>query len=367
VFQWQENVENEYYNAGKAISVDASGNVYVLAEFEGHLEIGPNAYINYAYEDLILLAYENSGSLAWVQHFDGHDPMKAGGLDISPGGYLAVTGSFQGYMIVAGNQYQGTSTQHAFLSLFENSGQHFWSTFYGLAGSTFGEGVSISAGGYIYMTGYYDGKLQFGPYSLPNAVADAEGYVAMLDLNANVLRVDHIESAPGRYVHPLHLAGHPSFEMVTICGTGTSVLGFPPSIQTPYVFAEDAFTAKYGGGCIEGVWNGWKQAESNVFAASVEAESSMPLIDSEREGIVVYPNPFADRFSVDVSLPEASDLELFVFNPLGKLLVHRTSKAYPAGTHRFDIDEAAIQGSGMRIIKVRIGEKMYYQKLISER
>lgn len=77
----------------------------------------------------------------------------------------------------------------------------------------------------------------------------------------------------------------------------------------------------------------------------------------------VVPNPFNSAFSVDVSLPEQSDIEIEIYALDGRLVIQRKIEKAPAGTHSIVV-EMNDQPSGIYMIKAESGEKSLTRKAV---
>lgn len=77
----------------------------------------------------------------------------------------------------------------------------------------------------------------------------------------------------------------------------------------------------------------------------------------------VYPNPFNARMTVRFALPEASDVELRVFNMLGQRVAARALQSVAAGRHSVSFD-AANWSSGIYFVQWKAGKTIATRKAV---
>jgi YVTN family beta-propeller protein len=119
------------------------------------------------------------------------------------------------------------------------------------------------------------------------------------------------------------------------------------------IAAMDSFTFTKTGIGVNGVedWSG-----SGLSFASLEAEDVTGL-PNQYALHAAYPNPFNPSTTVRVSLPEAADLTVAVYNMTGQLVVELAGGQMAAGQHSFTFD-ASDQASGLYFVKALVPGKL---------
>lgn len=98
-----------------------------------------------------------------------------------------------------------------------------------------------------------------------------------------------------------------------------------------------------------------------VRSSPNSSSSSEKIIDAT---LAVSPNPTADIVVAEFSTPLPMDhLELGVFNALGKQVVRKRVKSYPAGRHKLPLD-LSDQPSGMYVVILTSGSKALSAKVL---
>jgi uncharacterized delta-60 repeat protein len=137
--QWVQsyNGSGNGYDAALALTVDASGNVYITGTSTAQNGLG----------DCVTIKYDTDGNQQWAKTYDG----AANGNDY--GNSITVDGS--GNVYVTGGS-AGTKTNEDYLTLkYDSTGQQQWASTYSSAGNNFDEGRSLGLDGSrnVYVTG----------------------------------------------------------------------------------------------------------------------------------------------------------------------------------------------------------------------
>jgi len=90
----------------------------------------------------------------------------------------------------------------------------------------------------------------------------------------------------------------------------------------------------------------------NPFGVGVDEYVAFSLPD-EYALISVYPNPFNSATTISVSLPSAADLNVVVFDVVGRQVATLAGGIINAGTHTFTFDASGL-ASGMYFIRVTV-------------
>lgn len=89
-----------FFNLGKGITSDTAGNIYLCGYFSGDVDFDPTAgqqVLNGAgFKDIFIAKYSSNGLLQWVKQIGNTDDQTAFDISVSTSGSLYITGSFEG-------------------------------------------------------------------------------------------------------------------------------------------------------------------------------------------------------------------------------------------------------------------------------
>ncbi len=123
----------------------------------------------------------------------------------------------------------------------------------------------------------------------------------------------------------------------------------------PNYYATGMFNFTKGGTCGDGptIQEGGHQ-ELNMEAEVMIATADLPL---EYEVSQAYPNPFNPTTSLDISLPQAGELEVAIYNVNGQQVDVVTKGQFEAGRHTLTIDGSQL-ASGVYFVRATVPGKM---------
>ncbi|MGJ8660619.1 MAG: SBBP repeat-containing protein [Bacteroidota bacterium] len=99
-FLWAKSFGSTSYDQGKSISVDNSGNVYTLGQFDGTVDFDPEAGINNLTSagsaDIFIQKLDPSGNFLWAKSFGGIATDIGNSITVDASENVYTTGYFQG-------------------------------------------------------------------------------------------------------------------------------------------------------------------------------------------------------------------------------------------------------------------------------
>ncbi|MBS1261013.1 MAG: Thermophilic serine proteinase [Calditrichaeota bacterium] len=137
-------------------------------------------------------------------------------------------------------------------------------------------------------------------------------------------------------------AGAPAGEYTFVCNAGY----YPnPALTDQFTFTKEGAAAG-ANDLSEWTASGWEIAGAAGDPAQVALPGEYSLGDA-------YPNPFNPETSVAVSLPEANELTVSVYNLAGRKVATLADGSYNAGEHRFAFDASGM-ASGVYFIRATV-------------
>jgi hypothetical protein len=247
-------------DAGNAIVVDASGNVYITGSFQATVDFDPGAGVVSFTElsagvgDIFLAKYDASGNYVYAKQMGGAAGADVGNaIAIDGSGNAYITGSFNG--TVDFDPGAGTANltsaggNDIFFAKYDASGNYVYAKRMGGTNSDIGNSIAIDGSGNAYITGSFNGTADFDPGAGTQNLVSAGGsdiFLAKYD-------------ASGNYAYAKSIGGT-SLDVgssISIDGTGTAYItgyfigtvDFDPGVGTQNLTSSagsyDIFLAKY--------------------------------------------------------------------------------------------------------------------------
>ena len=180
---------------GQALAVErATGELYLGGQFTGTVDFGTGPMtMTSTGDDVVLASFDRDGVIRWADHYGGGQLNKVAGITVDATG-VVFTGYFQGTASFGGAALVTHGTNDIFVASYTRDGSFRWSTSFGGTGLDFGRGVALDVDGNAYVTGYYQGTVDFGagPETAPGVL---DGFVASLT-STGTYRWSHTFGAP---------------------------------------------------------------------------------------------------------------------------------------------------------------------------
>lgn len=175
--QWATDFSGDQNDFPMDITVDASGNIFVVGAFNGTVDfdpgIGTASRTSRGFTDAFLLKLDENGAYEWVITFGGVNTTNAedgaDGVAVDAAGNVYIVGSFEGSLIninpLGALSFQAAvNDQNMYLIKYNTNGIRQWSK---NMGSTtlddYARDVAIGPNGNVFITGYFAGSCDFNP------------------------------------------------------------------------------------------------------------------------------------------------------------------------------------------------------------
>jgi hypothetical protein len=171
-FQWARTWEgNTHWNVGSGLTVDGSGNVYVAGLFDGNVDFDPGGGTDYhasnGDDDAFMSKFNSSGDFQWALTWGGVNDDVGNQVAWDSSGYLYIAGYFSDTVDfdpgTATVQLASNGSSDVFISKFDTSGTFVWARSWGGSSYDVGNGVDLYGSGAVYVTGGFNGTVDFDP------------------------------------------------------------------------------------------------------------------------------------------------------------------------------------------------------------
>ena len=188
---WARSAGNIGQDFGRAVSTDASGNVFLAGYFNSSfITFGTYTVTNSGAagtNDIFLTKFDANGNVLWAKDIGDIGDERGSGLCHDASGNVILTGFYKSPVLTLGTYTLGnTGGQDLLLAKYDTNGNILWVS--SCSGSNDDEGRSVSeSGGNIFVTGSFNSpSVSFGTYTLTNS-GSYDVFVTKYDSNGNVL------------------------------------------------------------------------------------------------------------------------------------------------------------------------------------
>lgn len=179
---WDKAFGGTSSNYGKAVVVERStGNIFVVARFSGATDFGGGTFTSLPGSyDMILAKYKRDGTNLWCWLYGSTGDENPTAIALDSSGNIYVGGTVTGTANVGGYDVVSAGGQDIFVSQYDPYGVPNWRKQFGSGGEDVLNGLAVTAGGNIVITGVFQGtgSLSFGGAPLTGSARQM--YVAKL-------------------------------------------------------------------------------------------------------------------------------------------------------------------------------------------
>ena len=176
--------------------VDNSGNLYTTGYFQGTVDFDPGAgsstLTSAGGNDIFVSKLDSSDNLVWAVRIGTTTNENSYGVAVDGSGSVYVTGAFQNTVDFDPGAGSSTLTSAGGYDIFvlklNLSGNFLWVKSFGQSNNDFGLGTALDSSGNVYITGYFQGTVDFDPGAGSSPLTSAGGidvFVLKLDSSGN--------------------------------------------------------------------------------------------------------------------------------------------------------------------------------------
>lgn len=333
-FVWVKQMGGAGLDAGKFITVDATGNVYVSGYFLGTSDFDPSNntanLVSAGVEDIFVSKLDASGNFLWAKQFGGTSADYGLSLAVDASGNVFSTGFFNGTADFdpSANTSNLTSAglDDFFISKLDASGNLVWVKQIGSTSYDEAKYITMDASFNLYITGSFNGTVDFDPSVNINNLTSAGGddvFICKLDASGNFVWAKQLGGTSNDYATSIKVdASNKVYTSGYFQGTGD----FDPSINTVNLVSAggpDAFIHKVNQSISTTI------SESNLISE-----------------IQLFPNPTNGQINL-VFNHQLTNVSLKLINSIGQIVFERSD---PDGTN-FSIDVSE-QAKGIYLLEI---------------
>jgi hypothetical protein len=257
-------VDNPY-----ALAIDAGDNVLIAGAGTGGLDFGGGVLGYAGGGDVFVVKLNSAGTHQWSRMYGDALGQEANGIGTDSSGNVYVAGLLRGTVAFGALTPLVTAAEtDVFVVKLDSAGVEQWAVSFSGTGGVFVEGSHTNAAGETFVTGGFEGSIDFGAGAV--AANGTDGYLAKLDTNGALL-----------WVNTFGGAGDDEGEWVETDGTSVLLTGWftntatiaPGGVALNSGGGQDAFIAKLNADGTE-AWSKRFGAGSNQKGESIAPDGA---------------------------------------------------------------------------------------------
>jgi Beta-propeller repeat len=166
---WAKNFGGKHNDFIRDISIDSTGNIYVIGHFTDTMDFAPDAGHYYltsqGLEDVFVSKLDSSGQFLWAKRFGGNHVDQGYSLALDEYSNIYITGEFRETIIVetASETVEALSKGYSdiFVSKLSPNGDVDWFKDFGSSGTDWGKSIAVDSFGDIYVGGALYDTMEF--------------------------------------------------------------------------------------------------------------------------------------------------------------------------------------------------------------
>jgi hypothetical protein len=170
-FQWVNIFGGTSFDYGRGIAVDSSGNIYITGYFYETVDFGGGNVTSAGSADIFVLKLNSSGTFQWVNTYGGTSADVGEGITVDSSDNSYITGIFEETVDFGGGNVTSAGSADIFVLKLNSSGTFQWVNTYGGSAFDVGHDITVDSSGNSYITGYFEGTVDFGGGNVTSAGA----------------------------------------------------------------------------------------------------------------------------------------------------------------------------------------------------
>ncbi len=177
-FLWAKSMGGKYDDIPYALTLDKRGNIYLIGQFSDTADFDPGpakanlvvkgaAVGNPFDSDIFFCKLDSAGNYVWAKALGSRGPDYGYSIAVDDEGYVYTTGIFSDTADfnpgTAVNEIRSNGSYDLFLAKYDSTGNYMWAHGFGGSGFDKGAALALNQQGDIYVTGYFEGSIDFDP------------------------------------------------------------------------------------------------------------------------------------------------------------------------------------------------------------
>lgn len=203
---WTKSIGGTGVEIGRAITLDASGNVYVTGFFQGTVDFDPSTGVfnltSNGSQDIFIVKLNPAGNFVGAYSMGGANADYGLSITVDASGNIYTTGYYDGVVdfdpTAATFTLSSAGGPDIYVSKYNSSGGFVWAkSLGGVSPTEQGNSVKVDALGNVYLAGYFTGTSDFDPSAATfnmTSVASTDMFICKLGSTGNLIWAKQIGS-----------------------------------------------------------------------------------------------------------------------------------------------------------------------------
>ncbi len=170
-WQWAKSAGRYTSQDGcNGIATDLHGYSYITGSFQDTIDFGNTTLINTGtYNSIMYFAkYDSLGNIIWAKKIGGNNRSDGNGICTDKNGNFYITGVYNGTIDFGITSFSASGWDDMFTAKFDSAGNAVWAQRAICGGAHLGKSINVANDGSVYVTGSHeDNAITFGSYTLP--------------------------------------------------------------------------------------------------------------------------------------------------------------------------------------------------------
>ncbi|MCP4437782.1 MAG: T9SS type A sorting domain-containing protein [Aureispira sp.] len=165
---WASYYGGNNNETGYSCTTDASGNVYMVgwAESSSNIALGGHQNTYGTFRDAYIVKFNSVGVRQWASYYGGTATEYGHSCSVDANGNVYMVGWTKSSSNIASGVHQdtlgGVGNFDAYIVKFNSAGVRQWASYYGGAGTEYGNACVVDGSGNVYMSGYTNSATHIG-------------------------------------------------------------------------------------------------------------------------------------------------------------------------------------------------------------
>ena len=176
--KWAKRFGSSNGDSGNSVAVDASGNIYLLADIDGFVDFGGGDIFGPASRDIALVKFDGFGNHIWSHAYGSVGYDQGTTVRIDPSGNVIICGYFSGTINFGGTDLTPLGPQDGFITKFNSNAVFQWNQVVGGNGGQLVYGITTDAASNTYAIGYFTTEVSFQGFPPVASAGAADFFLA---------------------------------------------------------------------------------------------------------------------------------------------------------------------------------------------